>query len=161
MHWASTLDPSINEVVYDFRRKDFFLGINSNKFVVRLLSPDGRQLWFVSSETVKLFSGRDRETDSLSWDDVTVVDSRFFWADRDLFWDDVAVVDSNLFWDNLDLDFKVLWAVTALIVVLTIGCNKQGKKSASHCIHQILKSKSGGSYWLTRQFLMSLNEPSI
>lgn len=122
-----TLDPSINEVVYDFLRLDFFLGINSDKSVFRLLSPDGRCLWFASSETVEPFSGRDKETVSFSWDKVALVDSNLFWADVGLFWDDVAIVDSNLLWADMDWDFEVLCATEALSVVLTTGCNEQGK----------------------------------
>lgn len=148
-----TLDPSINELVYDFRRLDFFLGIISDRSVLSVLS-DGRCLWFASSETVEPFPGRDKETVSFSWDKVALVDSNLFWADMDLFWDDVAIVDSNLLWADMDLDFEVLCAMEAFSVVLTTGWNEQGKTQV-HTLQQIFnyfsqswekKSKCRGNY---------------
>jgi len=123
---------------------------------------DGRCLWFASSETVEPFPGRDKETDSFSWDKVALVDSNLFWADMDLFWDDVAKIDSNLLWADMDLDFKVLCAMEALSVVLTIGWNEQGKLSftlynkfsiTSHKVGK-KKSKCRGNYLLRRHFLV-------
>lgn len=94
--------------------------MNSDKSVLRLLSPsDGRFLWFASSETTEPFS---RETNTVSSS-----------------LDDIAAVDFDLFWPDLDLDFKGLWDVEALSVVLTIGCNQQGEKSGSNFKHYIRK----------------------
>lgn len=87
----------------------------SKEFVLRLLSrPDGSCTSFASLETAaELFSGRDEATASSSCDKI-------------------AAADVDLFSADLDLDFEVLGALEALIVVLTRGCNQQGQKPYSH-----------------------------